>query len=188
MNSELIVIADRSGSMATINQAACRGFNSFIDEQRSVPGEARVTLAMFSDTYRLPYQAAPLAYVPYLESLNPGGMTAMYDAIGKTLDEQGRRIRAESWAEKVIVVIITDGQENASRRYNATDIKQMIGHAREHNWEFVFLAANIDTFRTADMLGIQREYSYSFAANAAGTAQGYATASATTRALRGTSL
>lgn len=188
MKTEILVITDRSGSMGTINSAACRGFNSFIDEQRGVPGDARVTLAMFSDTYRLSYQAAPLASVPYLESLNPGGMTAMYDAIGRTMDEQGRRIKAEGWADKVIVVIITDGQENASKQYHAGKIKQMIDHAREHGWEFVFLAANINTMEVADKIGIQREYAHSFLANAQGAMTGYATVSAVTRSLRGTSL
>lgn len=186
MNTEILCINDRSGSMSSIERAAVQGFNAFIDEQRSVPGEARVSLVMFDDQYELKYQAKPLQQVPYLESLEPRGWTALYDAIGRTMEEQGRRIAAEKWADKVIVVIVTDGAENKSRIYRQPQIKTMIEHAQENGWAFVFLAANIDAFATGASLGIARDYTYSFAANAAGTAQGYATMSTATRSLRGT--
>ena len=186
MNTEIIFICDRSGSMHSIDRPACQGYNGFLDEQRGVPGEARVTNILFDDRYEVKNQALPLAQAPYMETLSPRGYTALYDAIGRTLDEQGRRIKAEGWAQKVICVVITDGAENRSRSYNLHRINEMITHAREHNWEFVFLAANISAEGVGRDLGFNPQYTYQFTANAAGTAQGYATASAATRSLRGT--
>ena len=186
MNTEILVITDRSGSMASIQSSAVAGFNAFINEQRSVPGEARVTHVLFDDKYELEYQAKPLSQVPVMTRLGPRGMTALNDAIGRTMDEQGQRIRAEGWAQKVIVVIITDGGENSSRRYTTSTIHSMISHAQEHGWAFVFVAANQDAFATGAALGIARDHTYNFAANAAGTQSAYATMSAATRSLRGT--
>lgn len=185
MNSEIIFINDRSGSMASINASAVKGFNDFLDEQRGVPGEARVTTVMFDDRYEVLYQAKPLAQVPYLDTLGPRGNTAMRDAIGRTIEEQGRRISAENWADKIIVVVITDGQDNASCRWSAARLKSTIEEMQGAGWAFVFLAANINAYEAADAIGINRQYTYSFAANAQGTQQSYATASATTRSLRG---
>lgn len=185
MNTEILVITDRSGSMRIIEASAVAGFNSFIDEQRGVPGEARVSLVLFDNRYELQYQAVPLPQVPRLTAINPRASTALRDAIGRTMDEQGARISREGWADKVIVVVITDGHENASRHYSQQRIHAMVSHARAHGWEFVFLGANIDAFAIGAEYGFAKEFTYQFAANAAGTQAGYLTASAATRSLRG---
>lgn len=186
MKTEIINIIDRSGSMQFIDKDACGGFNTFIKEQREVPGEARVTTILFDHLYEASYQGISLSEVPHMTTLGPRGNTALLDAIGKTLNDQGKRIADEGWADLVIVCILTDGGENASREFNRAAIRRMVTHAQEHGWTFVFLAANQDAFAAADSYGIARTHTHGFAANSAGTTAAYASISSTTRQLRGT--
>ena len=173
--------------MSTTAKDAMGGFDTFIAEQKKLPGEARVTLSQFDDQYETVYSGKPLADVPHL-SLVPRGMTALYDAVGRTLDTQAKRIHDEKWADKVIVVIVTDGGENASKEYRHERIKEMIAHAEKNGWSFVYLAANVDPVATAMALGINTlsamNMATGYVANAAGTRSMYAGMSNTVANLR----
>lgn len=186
MNTEILAIVDISGSMQSIRLDAIGGFNAFLADQQTVEGEARMTLALFDDQYDVLYAGRELAKAEPLTEATfvPRGGTALMDAIGRTLNEQGARIAAEGWAEKVIVTILTDGGENQSREFNAAMVRDMVGAAEAKGWSFVFLAANQDAFATAAYYGISTAHTQNFAANSAGTVQAYATMSASTRALR----
>lgn len=187
MKTEIIAIIDRSGSMATIAKDAIGGFNTFLADQKTVPGEARMTLALFDDRFEYVYAGAPLAQAAELtdKTFVPRGGTALLDAIGRTLNEQGARINGEGWAEKVIVCILTDGGENQSREYRQDQIKSMVKHAEEHGWSFVFMAANQDAFVAASGYGISAAHTAGFMASAAGTQGAYTLMGTTTRNLRG---
>jgi hypothetical protein len=186
MNTEILAIIDVSGSMASIADDAIGGYNTFLKEQQEVEGEARMTLALFDHEYQLLYagraiaEAEPLTTQTYV----PRGSTALLDAIGRTLNEQGARIAAEGWAEKVIVCINTDGQENQSREFNAAVIKDLVTQREAEGWSFVFLAANQDAFATAAFYGISAAHTQNFASSSEGTAQAYTSMSNTTRSLR----
>lgn len=158
---EIIVVLDRSGSMENIKNDMMGGFDRFIQEQRKNPGECRVTLTQFDDHHDVVYTAMPIASVPKL-SLVPRGMTALYDAIGKTIVSTGERLRAmreSDRPDKVLFVIITDGGENQSREYvgavGAAKIATMTQHQRDkYQWEFIYLGANQDSFAVAQTIGI----------------------------------
>jgi len=154
----ITVTLDRSGSMEPINADTCGGLNTFIAEQRKAEGKATMTLVRFNGTYELDYLDKPIAEVKPLVSLYPMGGTALHDAIGKTIDELGGRLSRLPEAErpgKVVVVIVTDGEENASKFFTATQIKTKIEHQRHtYNWQFVFLGANQDAIANARSLGI----------------------------------
>lgn len=186
MKTEIIVITDRSGSMSSIASEVIGGYNNFIEEQRKVPGEARVTFTQFDDKYEVVYAGKPLAEVPKLDSATfvPRGMTALLDAIGKTLNDQGARIAADKWADLVIVCILTDGGENSSHEFNPDRVKEMTRHAEAHGWKFVYLGANQDSFAVVQGLGMQNAITQNFAANSAGTVAAYASTSASVRGLR----
>lgn len=188
MRTEIIVIADRSGSMRSIWHAALTGFRNFVEEQRSVPGEARLSLVMFDTSIDEPLRSVPLeeATPGIMSVYPPRGNTALYDAIGKTLNSHKARIDNHGWANQVIVCILTDGEENQSKVFRKHEITQMISDAQERDgWHFVFLAANQDAFATGASLGIKRDYTYNFAASASGTEEAYMSMSTATRALRG---
>lgn len=188
MKTEIILVTDRSGSMASINAAACAGINSFIEEQQNLPGEARITAVFFDDLYEERLQGQPLdSWVP-LRSVDPRGMTALRDAIGETILRQGKRIADEGWADLVICVVTTDGAENASKKHSPADVKRLVEQAQARGWQFIFLAANQDAVVTGAQYAFKAETSYTFDANEVGTKAGYSAASTTTRSLRGTCL
>jgi Mg-chelatase subunit ChlD len=186
MKTEILVITDRSGSMSSIANDVIGGYNRFLQDQKAQPGEARLTYAQFDDRYEVVHAARPISEVSELDSRTfvPRGMTALFDAIGRTLNEQGERIAREKWAELVVVCIITDGQENASREYSKTRIQEMVKHAESNGWQFLFLAANQDAFGAAQSFGSAAKYAGNFQANAAGVAMAYGSTSATLSALR----
>lgn len=191
MKSEIICIIDESGSMAVLKHDSIGGFNTFLKTQQAVPGEGKLTLVKFDHTYSLTYAGKDLAVAEPLNDTNyvPKGMTALLDAVGKTLNEQGKRIHDEGWAEKVIVCIMTDGEENSSTKYTRAQIQAMIDHAQKHGWSFIFLGANQDSFAEAGKLGIDTKLPSNMAANYAHTGAGvkasYSTVSASVTSTRG---
>jgi len=173
--TEIAVILDRSGSMQSIASDAIGGFNAFVAAQRREPGLARLSLVLFDDQYEVPLKSAALAEVPDLteRTFVPRGSTALLDAIGRTLKKMTTSFAArpaEKKPEKIIVAILTDGQENASQKYTTPHIHDLIGEKRAQGWEFIFLAANQDAFAAAEQLNILRADAAAFAADAAGTA------------------
>jgi len=186
LKTEIIVVTDRSGSMQTIAEATIAGYNKFIREQKAEEGEARVTFTQFDDIYEVVYQGRDLREVPELTAatFQPRGGTALLDAIGRTLDEQLKRITAEKWAELVIVQIITDGQENQSRTYTADRIKGMIQTAQNMGVEFIFQAANQDAFATARDYGFLSKGVGNFVASAAGASAAYESTANYAKSLR----
>lgn len=178
--SEIVCIIDRSGSMSTIRDDAIGGFNTFLDEQKKIPGDANLTMVLFDDEYILYHDAKPLKDVPNLDTKSyvPRGMTALLDAIGKTIVKVGERLSntpEDQKPEKVIVAILTDGQENHSSEYKShSKIMEMINHQRDiYSWEFIFLAANQNAIKEGAALGIKASDSYNFAPTSSGIRTAY---------------
>ena len=188
MKVEIACVIDRSGSMSSIRSDAIGGFNTFLAEQKSVPGEATLTLVLFDHEYIEQFKSIPIKDVSDLtnESYVPRGNTALYDAIGRTVDSVGARLdRMKDKPEKVIVLILTDGEENASQEYTASRVAEMIKHQQDkYGWEFVFIAANQDAFLSGSKLNIKACNTVNFAANSFGTSQAYANMSNMTRGYR----
>lgn len=156
-NTDLTVVLDRSGSMMDIVMPMERGFNDFMKEQREVLSSLlTVSLVQFDDEEEVVYTALPSHQVPPLR-ISPRGSTALYDALGNTIMRTGKRLRDMPTAgrpEKVIFMIITDGQENASVKYGQAQIRKMIAEQKDkYSWEFVFLGANFDAFGAGNRLG-----------------------------------
>jgi hypothetical protein len=193
MRSELTEIAcviDRSGSMESIRSDAMGGFNAFLAGQRAHPGQARLSVALFDHEYCLLHDALDLAHVPPLDdhSYVPRGTTALLDAIGRTVEDLGGRLARTPESDrpgKVIVVILTDGLENASTEYSASKVAEMIDHQRScYGWEFIFLAANQDAITTARTLAIDARDAINFEASGSGVREAYLTLDATVRQRR----
>ena len=166
-NSTLIVcVLDRSGSMSTILDDAVGGFNTFLEEQQKVKGKCNMTVAMFDDKYELKYNNESIKKVePFTNtSYCPRGCTALLDAIGKTINNVNKEIDElpeKKKPEKVILVILTDGAENASKEFNSTKISEMIKEQQEtHKWDFVYLAADEAGFKAGQQLGFANSTRY----------------------------
>ncbi len=182
------VVMDRSGSMQAIQSDTEGGLNAFFEKQKAEPGTATGSLTSFDDRIEFEYSFKDLKEIPTF-TLNPRGFTALYDAIGLTLVKLEKEIEAipeNDRPEKVIVVIVTDGEENHSTEYTSDQIQAMIKkYTEEFKWEFVFLAANQDAIKTAKHIGIGAGKALSFATSSKGIGDTYTSLSCQVSAYRG---
>ena len=188
-NTEIVFIIDKSGSMANMAGDTIGGFNGFVASQKQLEGKATLTTVLFDSTYRTLHngidihEVTPLTNADYI----PGGMTAMLDAIGDTINNVQDRhdgLGTEK-PEKVLFVITTDGEENSSRKYTKSQIEKMIKHQTNgHGWEFMFLGANMDAVKEAEGIGISQSHSHTYDYDDIGTKSVYTAMSATASALR----
>ena len=179
--------------MVPLVEAAIAGFNHFLQEQQNAPGQARLTLVLFDDTYLKHVDAIPVHEVIPLDTTTyvPGASTALLDAIGRTIDELGARLERTAEADrpgKVTVAILTDGLENASRHYTWRDVSERIKHQTEkYSWEFLFLGANQDAIATALALSIDPDNSANWNPDIVGTraaSEAFSRRSASARSMR----
>ncbi|WP_423801252.1 vWA domain-containing protein [Neobacillus sp. SAB-20_R2A] len=171
--TEIIFLLDRSGSMAGLESDTIGGFNGFIEKQRKLEGETRVTTVLFDDQYEILWNGVDARQINLTDQeYYVRGMTAMLDAVGKTILDVGYRLSKTPENDKpgkVILVITTDGMENASSEFSYTKVKELIKHQKEkYNWEFIFLGANIDAKEEAGCLGIDVENAFNFEASEKG--------------------
>lgn len=194
--TDIIVVLDRSGSMQSVKTDTIGGVNQFISDQQKVPGEARWTLNQFDDQFEPVSAAVPIKDAKNLSDSTyvPRGNTALYGAIGRTIDEAGKRFAAmadHDRPEKVVVLIVTDGQENDShnnewsRAFTQAKIKEMIERqSSAYKWQFVYIGANQDAIFNAAAMGIAAGNALNYTSNAKGTRALYASASSNLRSFR----
>lgn len=182
--TEIAVVIDRSGSMEAIRTDAIGGFNAFLAQQQAEPGELRMTIVLFNHEIETIHARLPAAEVPPLDerSYVPSGTTALHDAFGRTIDELGQRLAATPEPERpgqVIVALLTDGMENASRDYSLQQIRQRVQRQQEkYGWVFLFLAAGQDAVLEGEKLAIPAEQAFRFAPTAQGVREAHAILSA----------
>jgi len=166
--TELVFILDRSGSMEGLEADTIGGYNSLLAKQKAVTGEAVITTVLFDNNITLLHDRINIQAISALtdKDYTIGGSTALLDAVGLTIDKIGNAIKHTDEAyrpEKVMVVIITDGMENASRMYDLDRVRSMIHHQKtKYGWEFIFLGANIDAEGAAERYGIDRSRAQSY--------------------------
>jgi uncharacterized protein YegL len=173
--TELVFILDKSGSMSGLEADTIGGFNSMLAKQKAVEGECFITTVLFDNNYELLHDRINMRAVsPMTEKeYQVGGSTALLDAVGRTIHKiaSAQKHTAEDYrAEKVMFVIITDGEENASREYTSDIVKALIKRQQEqYGWEFIFLGANIDAVETAGRFGIAPSRAVDYLADSEGT-------------------
>ena len=190
--TELVFVLDRSGSMSSMVKEAMGGFNVFLEEQKKVEGEAKLTVVLFDHEYTLLCNGKNIKEVEPLtdSTYSPRGTTALLDAVGRVVDDIGKRLAAtpeEQRPGKVLIAILTDGQENASKDYKKHKIHEMIKHqTSKYAWEFLFLAANQDAFAEAQLLGISFQNTSNYVNSSRGVMDAFDAISCSTSAYRST--
>ncbi len=187
--TELVFILDRSGSMNGLEGDTIGGFNSLIEKQRKETGECFVTTVLFDNEIKTLHDRVELREIKDMteEDYCVGGSTALIDAIGTSIEKIDgihRYIRAEDVPEHTMFVIITDGMENASRRFSSREVKKMIEKHKKSGWEFLFIGANIDSVETARHFGISEDRAVNYHADKQGTAVAYECVSRAVGAVR----
>jgi uncharacterized protein YegL len=190
MNNDLTLIAvilDRSGSMSSCQSDMEGGLNTFIQEQTAQPGSARLTLAQFDNEYELVEDYRDIQEAGYYQ-LVPRGVTALLDAIGRTVTNTGARLAAMPEDErpgKVVCVIITDGYENASKEWTKERVAALIKEQEEkYSWEFTYLGANQDAIATGTGMGFKASNSMTYDQDAASVASTFSSLSSNTSSHR----
>ena len=177
---EIVFILDRSGSMSGLEKDTIGGYNSMLEKQKKTKkGEAFVTTVLFDHEYELLHERTNLNKMkPITEKeYYVRGSTALLDAIGKTISQvkaDQNRLRKSERAKKVLFVIITDGQENASKEFTSEKVKRLIEEQKKtEKWEFLFLGANIDAISTARQFGIDSSRAVRYNSDSIGTQKNF---------------
>ncbi|MCD8214837.1 MAG: hypothetical protein LUC97_04220 [Clostridiales bacterium] len=178
--TEIVFILDRSGSMSGLEADTIGGFNSMIEKQRRVEGEALISTVLFDNVSKVIHDRAKLSEIKLMteDDYSVRGCTALLDAVGEAIRHIGnvhKYARTEDIPEHTMFVITTDGMENASRRYNYDSVKHMIERQKsKYGWEFLFLGANIDAAKTAGRFGIDADRAVNYNSDSKGTLLNYA--------------
>lgn len=148
---DIIFLLDRSGSMSGSENNTINSYNSYLSKQKKNKYLTKITTILFDDQYEILFNRENIKEVKYLTNKEyyVRGCTALYDAIGKTINFYSRQIK-----NKVLFIIITDGLENASREYNKQQIQELI--KSQKSWEFIYIGANIDSYSEGMNIGIKR--------------------------------
>ena len=170
--TEIVCVLDRSGSMSNIIDDMIGGFNQFLEEQKKLDGECTITIALFDDRYELLYDNVDIQKIKPITRLewSPRGSTALYDAVGKSINDVEARHEKTKKPDKVLVCVVTDGQENASREFSKDGIKTLIANKETGDWNFMYLAANQDAFSVGGGMGFGVGNTINFTASASGSA------------------
>ncbi|MBE5793494.1 MAG: hypothetical protein E7323_02300 [Clostridiales bacterium] len=188
--TELVFILDMSGSMAGLTADTIGGFNSLLEKQKQEEGDALVSTVLFNTDRHVIHDRVNIGNVKPLtrQEYCPCGCTALLDAVGCAIHHIGnvhKYARAEDVPEHTLFVITTDGMENASQRYSADKVRQMIKRQQEkYGWEFLFLGANIDALETAERYGIDRSHAAQFHNDSRGVEVNYQVLSETVSNVR----
>jgi uncharacterized protein YegL len=169
----VLFVIDSSGSMDPKASDVRGGFNSYVSTLREdTQGAYLLTAVTFDTQVKTLFTDMPLAEVPQLDSSNyrPGGNTALYDALGVSLDELTSAIRREDHPygiDRALVIVMTDGQENSSRRFTKQQVSDGIkGREAAGNWTFVYLGADQDAWAASEGLGFAQGNVQAYAAPA----------------------
>jgi hypothetical protein len=150
-------ILDETGSMQSVKDRTISGFNEYIQTLRNKGGNVLFTLTKFNSAKtEIVHTGTPIAAVneltPY--SYQPNHGTPLYDAIGRTIAALDRDVIGRRDNPAVLVVIMTDGEENSSQEFNLPKVNELIKSREARGWDFVYLGANHNAWQSAQSLGM----------------------------------
>lgn len=154
-------LLDRSGSMDKIKNDTIGGFNQFLSDQQKAPGQMTLTLAQFDNEYEIVYDAVPIKDAKPLtdQTFIPRGSTALLDSAARLIIDTGKKLAElpeDQRPERVMFIIITDGEENNSTEQTRKSLSIMVKHQEDkYGWQFVYLGANQDAFEEAGSMGMR---------------------------------
>jgi hypothetical protein len=170
---DILVILDRSGSMESAKSDHEGGLRSFVDDQRSLPGEVRFTLVQFDtiNPCEIVYDRVPIASVGTI-TLVPRGGTPLLDAMGLALAHLTTQHAADP-ARHTIVMVVTDGEENASKEWDLPRVKQLVTELETTGGQVLYLGANVDAFAEAGAVGVTHLHAMNYSNTSASVGAAY---------------
>lgn len=170
----LIFVVDRSGSMESIRADMIGGFNAFIKSQNNL-GDCKAFFYQFDDIYEAVFEGKDLKDVPQLtkDTFVPRGSTALFDAVGKTINNISAllaNLTADSKPDKVLVVTITDGMNNTSKEFTPESVAKLVKEKQQDKWDFAYIGANQDAWAVGDLMAFHGNTTMGYKADSKGTA------------------
>ena len=165
-------ILDGSGSMGTCYNDTLGSFNTYVETLKKDEGNYHFSLTIFNYKSNIIYTNKKIEDVPVLDKTVyiPSGGTALFDSIGSTVTAVDESLAKKKTKNKVLVIILTDGEENCSKEYNKTKITEVIKeHESRGNWTFVYLGANQDAFTVGTSMGFAGSNTMSYNVDAIGS-------------------
>lgn len=178
MTMHISFILDETASMMSVKSQTISGFNEYIKTLRGNKDakKAKFTLTKFNSTkVEIVHDGVSLDDVADLtnENYRPDSTTPLYDAIGQTIRVLEKKANGKGKkAEKFLLVIQTDGQENASKEYSRESIFALITEKKDAGWTFAFLGADQDAWAVGQIIGIPKGNTMSY--NSSQTSKAFA--------------
>ena len=168
---DVVFILDKSGSMSGSEENTITSFNEYLEKEKKNKFETRITTILFSDEWNYLYKGESVSKVKPISDKEyfVGGCTALYDALGEGINY----INKKKDKDKVLFIVITDGYENASRKYHQSQIKEMIQSSK---YEFIYIGADIDSYQAGSSIGIKRDNIANFKKSKRGTSLAFGAA------------
>ena len=171
--TEIVIIIDKSGSMASFSEDTIQGVNSLITKQKAEEGNANLSMVFFNNAVSTFRWREPIRDTESITNneYHPSGSTSLLDAIGSTIKEMVSSLHSEpsfKCSDSIVFFILSDGYENSSQLYTYTQVRQMITQQTKKNWKFVFMGADIDIMKVGDELGIAQENRFAFEKSSSG--------------------
>ena len=167
------ILVDRSGSMISMKDEMNQALKSFLEEQAELEGRVAVSLAEFDSDYEEVWNLRDIHDLPHYE-IKPRYATALLDAMGRFITGIGQELanrREEDRPGKVLICVITDGEENSSQDWTVGMVRKLVAQQQnDYSWEFLFLGANIDAVSAATNLGINADSALTFSPTRSGVA------------------
>lgn len=198
--THILAIIDRSGSMDKVAKDAIGGFNTFLASQKKLKDKATMNVVLFSSHDRInPMYDDKMLDINDIQELNstnyvPNGSTALNDAIVKSMTDLKLKIndmKPSQRPDKILCIIVTDGDENDSReypKYKVDEVKKLILKRKEENWQFIFLCSTEDTALTGEALGFSKGNTFQYTNDSHGNEVMYAAVASAVSSYRSTSL
>jgi len=178
-------ILDETGSMESCKAATISGFNEYIQTLKNKKEKILFSLTRFnSEKIDVVYKAEPIENVKELANYKPDALTPLYDAIGSTVTKVSAELKSKKKSKKkektkVLCVIMTDGEENASKEYTRKKIFDLVKEKEKENWTFIYLGANQDAYAESGAMGLTRDNTMNYStANTKGVMSAMSTATA----------
>ncbi|MGA1361863.1 MAG: vWA domain-containing protein [Ilumatobacteraceae bacterium] len=159
--THIVVLLDRSGSMAPIANDVIGGFNQYLEEQQKDGSDARISIVLFDsqNPQETVMWGAPISEAIPLDrnTFVPRGGTPLLDAtgltIGRVMVDQQARTAAGIQACDIVFVTVTDGEENQSHEFTLDQVRTLVNDRTADGWQFVYLSAGLDAYADAGQIG-----------------------------------
>lgn len=171
--THICIVLDSSGSMGGVQSETKISFNNFVEEQKKIDGDVTIDVYQFASKVKKIVDFKNINDISDLMSdYRCDGWTALNDAICIAIDEVGNKLASlseDERPEKVLFMILTDGEENYSKEFSSSDVKNKINHQTEqYKWDFLYLGANQDAFTNGRNYGFSQNRCMNFHNTAGG--------------------